>query len=150
MLRIFFVSLLLGGALFAKTYKVVYDLTTSSETVLSNKLVANTQKLKAYYKAKGDRLEVAVVVSGKAYRFFIQDLAHSPYADETALIKSQPDRTKMLQAFSKIAAIEICGMGMKHRNISPETLYPFVKPAFNKTDALVRYQNAGYAYIPLR
>ncbi len=150
MLRIFFVTLLLGGTLFAKTYKVVYDLTTGSEAVLAKKLVANTQKLKAYYETKGDQLKVAVVVSGKAYRFFIQNLAHSPYANESALLKSQPARTKMLEAFSKIATIEMCGMGMKHRNISPETLYPFVKPAFNKTDALVRYQNAGYAYIPLR
>ncbi len=150
MLRIFLFTLLLGGTLFAKTYKVVYDLTTGSEAVISKKLVANTQKLKAYYEAKGDRLEVAVVVSGKAYRFFIQDLAHSPYANETALIKSQPSRTRMLQAFSKIATIEMCAMGMKHRKIAQKTLYPFVKPAFNKTEALVRYQNAGYAYIPLR
>ena len=150
MLRIFFFSLLLVGTLYAKTYKVVYDLTTDSEAVLSKKLVANTQKLKAYYEARGDRLNIAVVVSGKAYRFFIRDLAHSPYANESALLRSQPARTKMLEGFSKIATIEICGMGMKHRNIAPETLYSFVKPAFNKTDALVRYQNAGYAYVPLR
>ena len=149
-MRIFLATLLLCGTLFAKTYKVVYNLTTGSEAVLSKKLVANTQKLKTYYEAKGDRLEVAVVVSGKAYRFFIQDLAHSPYANESALLKSQPARTKMLDAFSKIATIEMCGMGMKHRKIAPETLYPFVKPAFNKTEALMRYQNSGYAYIPLR
>ncbi len=149
-MRIFLATLLLCGTLFAKTYKVVYDLTTDSEAVLSKKLIANTQKLKTYYEAKGDRLEVAVVVSGKAYRFFIRDLAHSPYANDRKLRQSQSARTKLLTAFSKIATIEMCDMGMKHRNIAPETLYSFVKPAFNKTEALVRYQNAGYAYVPLR
>ncbi len=150
MLRISLVILLLHTTLFAKTYKVVFDLTTKSETVLAKKLVANTQKLKEYYAEKGDKLMVAVVVSGEAYRFFIQDLAHSPYAKETTLKKHQPARTKMLKALSKFATIEICGMGMKHRNIAPETLYPFVKPTFNKTEALVRYQNEGFAYIPMQ
>ncbi len=150
MLRIFLLILLLGGSLFAKTYKVVYDLTTGSEAVVAKKLVANTQKLKAYYAAKGDTLEVAVVVSGEAYRLFIKDLADSPYANEKALRETQRTRTKMLEAFSSIAVIEMCGMGMQHRKIDKKTLYPFIRPAFNKTEALVRYQNAGYAYIPLQ
>ena len=150
MFRFSLLILLLQGFLFAKTYKVVFDLTTKSETVLAKKLVANTQKLKEYYAARGDKLKVAVVVSGEAYRFFIQDLAHSPYANETTLKEHQSNHTKMLETLSTFATIEICGMGMKHRNITPKTLYPFVKPAFNKTEALVRYQNEGYAYIPLQ
>jgi len=37
-------------------------------------------------------------------------------------------------------------MGMKHRHIDPKTLYPFVTPVFNRTDALIRFQSEGYAY----
>ena len=55
----------------------------------------------------------------------------------------------MLQKFAKNATIQICGMVMKHRKIDPATLYPFVIPAFNRAEALIHFQNDGYAYIPV-
>ncbi len=133
----------------AQEYKVLFDLQTDDERTIKAKVADNIAKLRAYYRQQGDTLKVAVVVSGDAYQFFIEDLAHSPYKNDIQLRQSQSQRTKMLQAFAKDATIEICGMGMKHRHIDPKTLYPFVTPAFNRTEALVRFQHEGYAYIPV-
>jgi len=131
----------------AKEYKVVFDLSTGSQAVLKKSLITNVKYLRNYHKERGDTLKVAVVISGKSYKFFIQDLLHSPYASNTQLKESFSQRSKMLEVFSKTADFEICSMGMKKRDIKKSTLFPFVVPAFNKSEALIRYQNEGYAYI---
>jgi len=41
-------------------------------------------------------------------------------------------------------------MHVKKRNIKKSDMLPFVIPAFNKTEALIRYQNEGYAYVPVK
>ena len=131
----------------AQEYKVVFDLTTGSETTLEKSLVKNVANLQKYYGDKGDTLKVAVVISGNSYKFFVEDLSNSPYSEDKALKNTFQKRKKFLTAFSKIADFEVCSMGMKKRNIKQSSLYPFVTPAFNKSEALIRYQSNGYSYI---
>ena len=139
--------LLCAPFIFAQEYKVVFDLTTGSESVLKKSLIDNVKNLRKYYNDKGDTLKVAVVISGNSYKFFIKDLENSPYSKESALRDTFEQRSKMLNHFSKTAKFEICSAGMKKREIKKEMLYPFVHPAFNKSEALIRYQNDGYAYL---
>jgi len=149
MKKIVVLLLLSVTLMFAQEHKVVFDLSTSSQTVLKKSLIKNVEKLREYYSAKGDTLKVAVVISGGAYKFFVEDIFHSPYYTDVELYESFARRTQMLEKFSQNADIEVCSIGMKKRGIDESTLYPFVIPAFNKTEALIRYQNAGYAYIPI-
>ena len=149
MLRLPMISMLTVLALHAQTHKVIFDLQTGDEATLRSKLINNVELLQSYYAKRGDTLEVAVVVSGDAYRFFIRDLDNSPYKDDQALRRTQTKRTELLTRFAKHAVIKMCGKGMQKRRIKPKTLYPFVTPIFNRAQGLINYQNDGYAYIPV-
>jgi len=134
MIKILLIGLLAFTALSAKEYKVVFDLTSSSPETVTKRVLHNIDKLKHFYTKKGDTLEAAVVISGGAYAFF----------ENNSTIKD------VAVAISRISKLEVCSAGMKKRNIKPNDMLPFVIPAFNKTEALIRYQNKGYAYIPVQ
>ena len=150
MKKIILILLFASSMMYAKDYKVVFDLMTSSECKLNKALIKNVEKLRTYYKKNGDTLKVAVVISGGSYKFFVKDLNNSPYNHDKDLKHTFYKRSSMLTKFSKNVNIEVCSMGMAKRGIKPEVLQDFVVPAFNKTDALIRYQNDGYAYIPIK
>jgi len=133
MKTVLFSILLTLTALSANEYKVVFDLTTSSEKSVENRVLHNINGLKHYYAKTGDTLKSAVVISGGAYTFF----------ENNSTIKG------IVSDISKVAKVEVCSVGMKKRNIKKSDMLPFVIPAFNKTEALIRYQNEGYAYVPV-
>ena len=134
MKKIIIVLLLLTSMIQAKEYKVVFNLTSGSEEKIAKSLIKNVEVLRANYKKQGDTLKVAVVISGHSYKFFLKE-------------SSYPDLD--LKKFSKNVNFEVCSVGMKKRNIKKTSLLPFVVPAFNRTEALIRYQNNGYAYVPI-
>lgn len=127
-------ALLTLAVLNAKEYKVVFDLSTSSPVSVENKVLHNINGLKHYYSKTGDTLKAAVVISGSAYEFFEND----------SIIKD------IAVDISNVASVEVCSVGMRKRNIKKKDMLPFVIPAFNKTEALIRYQNQGYAYLPVK
>lgn len=127
-------TLLTLTLLCAKEYKVVFDLTTDTASTVENRVLHNINGLKHYYAKTGDRLKAAVVISGGAYEFFEKDSSIKEIATD----------------ISKVAKVEVCSVGMKKRNIKKSDMLPFVIPAFNKTEALIRYQNEGYAYVPVK
>ena len=75
-----------------------------------------------------------MIISGGAYEYFEKDSEIKDIAID----------------ISKVATVEVCSVGMRKRNIKKSDMLPFVIPAFNKTEALIRYQNQGYAYIPVQ
>ena len=133
MKKLLFSALLIAVTLNATEHKVVFDLTTSSAANVENRVLKNINNLKQFYAKKGDTLKAAVVISGGSYGFF----------ENNSSIK------KVATDISTVADVEVCSMGMKKRNIKNSDMLPFVIPAFNKTEALVRYQNNGYAYVPV-
>ena len=134
MKKLLLTALLTLTALSAKEYKVVFDLTTSSAKSVENKVLNNIKGLKDFYGKNGDTLKAAVVISGGSYTFF----------------KNNSSIKGVVSDISKAAQVEVCSAGMKKRHIKKSDMLPFVIPAFNKTEALMRYQNEGYAYVPVK
>ena len=151
MKKFFVLITVFSSLLFSAEHKVVFDLMSGNPTTISKRLIKNVNTLTAHYKAQGDTLKVAVVISGDAYKFFVKDLAHSPYSETKGLLGTNTLLQKNLAPLLKEnTEFKVCSVGMKKRNISEASLYEYVVPAFNKTSALIEYQNAGYAYIPLK
>ena len=150
MKKILFTLLALTSLLFSAEHKVVFDLTSSDFTKIEKSLIGNINLLKAHYLENGDTFKVAVVISGGAYRYFIENIDASVYKEDTQLKNIQKVLREKLEGLASTGVkFEVCSVGMKKRNIKQENMYRFVIPAFNKTDALIRWQNRGYAYIPI-
>lgn len=145
------VALLSSTLLFAAEQKVVFDLTSGDEAKIRKHLISNIEGLAEYYEANDVEFKVAVVISGNAYKYFVQDIAASPYREETALIAAQK---RLAPLFEKLHAelgveFDMCKAGMKARKIEKKVLYPYVKNEMNKSAYLIKWQNRGYAYLPI-
>ena len=95
--------------------------------------------------------KAVVVISGKSYKYFVEDLENSPYKGDTGLAELQK---KFRPAFAELhdrygVRFDMCAMGMKARGIEAATVYPFVNTDKSKYVYLIDWQNAGYAYIPI-
>lgn len=131
--------------------KLVIDLTTADIKKIERKVLSGTVKHKNYYDSKLESLEVAVVIHGGAYRYFIKDLSKTPYRDEKDIIKAQVDLQKRLRALSEIYEVEFfaCASGLKKLKIDPSNVVDFVTLSPTSTIALIDKQDEGYAYIPI-
>jgi intracellular sulfur oxidation DsrE/DsrF family protein len=134
----------------AAAKKVVFDLTTGDVKTVEQKLVKATTLLKTYYEGKLESLDIAVVIHGEAYRFFVKDLSRSPYKGDEALRKAHADLRKRLTALSSVYDVEfiMCERGMKRRKLEGN-VYGFVKTADTYMIGLIDKENEGYAYIPI-
>jgi len=153
MKKILTISLLLTLSLFAGSEKAaVYDLSTGDIAKFKQMILKGIAKTKGYYEGKLETLNVAVVIHGNAYKFFVKDLSASPYTIDKALAKEQEDIKKRLFSLANYYHVhfEVCGVGIKHRKIKPENLYSFVKIAENTVTGLIDWQTKGYAYIPAK
>ena len=150
--RILAITLLLGlGSLYADTIKVVYDLTSGDSNKIETHLINSIGAVSRYYAAEKKKLEVKVVISGDAYKYFIDDLKASPYASDKEAVD--------IQAYFKIrlkdlhdtygVTFQICSSGLKVKKIEKHTLYKFVEAEKMKSVYLIDAQNDGYAYMPI-
>ncbi len=130
---------------------LVLDVTTADIKTIERKVLSGTVKHKNHYDSKLESLEVAVVIHGGAYRFFIKDLSKTPYKDDKAVIQAQVDLQKRLRALSEIYDVEFfaCASGLKKLKIDPSNIVDFVTLSPTSTIALIDKQDEGYAYIPI-
>ncbi len=133
-------------------HKVVFDLTTGNQKVLEKSIISGIIAQKNYYGDKLEELEVAVVIHGDAYKFFVKALSSTKYKNETLLLKTREVLEKRLQSLNRDYHVEflICEVGMKKNGLTEKDIYPFVTPVANSTIGLIEKQNEGYAYIPVR
>lgn len=152
-MKIFILILALIGLLNGEegVKKVVYDLTTGDVKTFEKKILSAIAFEKAHYESKFEELEVAVIIHGDAYKFFIDDLALSPFKDDKKLVDAKPDLSKRISSMFETYNVEflMCGVGMKKFKIEKSTLYKFVKVVPNSTIGLIDKQNEGFAYIPV-
>jgi len=142
--------LLTGISLFATEQKVVYDLTTGSPDLLEKGLIRSIDGLVDYYDTNKIDYKIVVVISGKAYKYFVADLKASPYRGKMKVSRAQKRLAPKLQKLSAAGVeFEMCKAGMEALDINPSTLYPYVKAELNKSVSLVKFQNEGYAYLPV-
>ena len=137
--------------LFAAEQKAVFDLTTGDEATIEKHLVKNIEGLARYYKANDISFKAVVVISGKAYKYFVRDLEHSPFRDEADLARAQKKLAPLLAKLHREYKVEfdMCQAGREARNIDKAVLYDYVKSDRNKSVYLIMWQNRGYAYLPV-
>jgi intracellular sulfur oxidation DsrE/DsrF family protein len=134
-----------------KIKKVVYNLTTGDQKTLEKVILSGIVAQKDYYGDKFEELEVAVVIHGDAYKFFVEKPESTKYKKEVQLLKTHDVLGKRLQSLNRDYHVEflICEVGMKKNNLTQKDIYPFVTPVANSTVGLIDKQNEGYAYIPV-
>ena len=154
MKKLFIILLMNIGLVYAQdeVAKVVYDLTTKDLANFELRVLKGIVANKAHYEGTLRELDVAVVIHGGAYRFFIKDPLHSKFEDDKALIETHKTLAKRIQSMVKTYDVEflMCGAGMPKRELKAEDVYNFVKIIPNSTIGLIDKQNEGYAYIPIK
>ncbi len=146
-----FISLPWAGASFAEERKAVFELTSGDAEKIESRLLNGIKHLDAWYKEQGDEFKAVVVISGKAYKYFIEDLKNSPYQGDKELAKIQKRFRPLIKELNDDYGVrfDMCGAGMKARGIEAKSLYPFVHTNKVQPVYMIDWQNQGYAYIPM-
>jgi intracellular sulfur oxidation DsrE/DsrF family protein len=146
-----FLLLVVSSGTSADEKKAVYDLTSGDAGKIESRLLGGIKFLSDYYKKQGDEFKAVVVISGKSYKYFIDDLANSPFKDDKELIEAQKTLKPLIKELHDDYGVrfDMCGGGMKARKIKSESLYSFVHFDKVKPVYLINWQNEGYAYMPV-
>ena len=131
--------------------KVVFDLTLGDQKEFEQKVLIGIVKNINYYESNMQELDVAVVIHGDSYKFFIKNLSTSPYEKDHELMSVRESFETRLKSLADNYKVKfyICQAGMNHLKILKENIYDFVTPVATPTIALIDKQNEGYAYIPV-
>jgi uncharacterized protein len=154
------VALVTGTPLFAEhvesseeevSKKVVFDLTTGDLKTFEQRILSGVARYTAYYEGNLQEFNAVVVIHGDAYKFFVKDLAHSPYKDQLALVKVNNDLKKRIASAADMYGVEflMCEANMRKAKLTEKDIYPIVKLVPSSTMGLIDKQNEGYAYIPV-
>jgi len=133
------------------TLKVVYDLTTSDLKTFEKKLIKGIVANKTYYQSTFKELEVAVIIHGGSYKFFLKDIKHSVFKNDKKLVKSYHELKKRVASLANTYNVEfyICKVGLEKRKIEEESVLDFVKVIQNASIGLIDKQDEGFAYLPV-
>ena len=136
----------------AEPVKVVYDLTSGEIKTIKNKLIRSLTAVAKHYESKKEDLDIIVVISGDAYKFFIDDLESSPYANDKEVEEIQITFKSGLETLHTDHGVtfNMCATGMRARKIEKKSLYKFVNAEMMKSVYLINAQNDGYAYLPIQ
>jgi len=150
MRKLYISVLILTGFMYANDAKVVYDLTTGDQGKIEKHLIKGLNATSEYYRDHNRTFKAIVVISGNAYRYFVDDLVHSPYANEKQTAAVQKSFKTAFAALHKYGVVfEMCSNGMKKRKISKKMVYHYVQTDKIKNVYLIDAQNDGYAYLPI-
>jgi intracellular sulfur oxidation DsrE/DsrF family protein len=132
--------------------KVVFNLTTSNLQTFEQKVLKGIATHKAHYEGQLKELDVAVVIHGGAYKFFVKDPAHSPFASDKELIKASPELAKRIASMATTYEVSflMCDSGRVSNKIKKNEIYDFVTMVPNAAIGLIDKQHEGFAYIPIR
>ncbi|MDH4944460.1 DsrE family protein [Sulfurimonas sp. C5] len=147
LLFLFVTSLLADEA----TKKVVFDFTSGDLKTFEKKILSGIVHQKNHYEGKLQELEVAVVIHGDAYKFFVKNLPNTLYKKNTALLTKQKEYAKRLISLTDTYGVDffMCEVGRKANKLDKKDLYEFVQFVPNSTIGLIDKQSDGYAYVPI-
>ncbi len=131
--------------------KLVMDLTTSSVAKFEKNILKGIAVNKTHYENSLQELEVAVVIHGGAYRFFVKDLKSTQFKDDKELVKVYSDLKKRIATMSDTYEVEfmMCRAALKRNKLTEKDIVDFVKIIPNSTIGLIDKQNEGFAYLPV-
>jgi len=144
-------SLLIAASSLADERKVIIDLRSDSTSRIEARLIGDLKDMRAHYEIEGHELKAVVVISGKAYKFFVEDLDASPYKDEAGLSVINSELTPLMRELVNDYDVEfqMCTVGMRDRGIKKDALYSFVNAEKSQPILMIDHQNDGYAYLPI-
>ena len=139
------------GVLYAESLKVVYDLTTGDSKKIEKQLLGSVKAVAKYYASEKITLKVIVVISGDAYKYFIDELDFSPYASDVDAANAEKLFKPRLAELNDVYGVTffMCSNGMRARKIDRDMLYKYVHADLMKSVYLIDAQNNGYAYMPI-
>jgi len=131
--------------------KVVFDLTSGDSERIESRIVGNIKYLTKHYNKLGIEFKAVVVISGDSYKYFIKDLDNSPFKGDAKLAKAQKVLAPLFQELADKYNVrfDMCGGGMRARDIKAESLYEYVHTDKMKYIYLIDWQNLGYAYLAI-
>lgn len=131
--------------------KVVYDLTTKNLAKFERNILKGIVFNKTLYANQLKELDVAVVIHGGAYRFFVQDLDSTIFKNDDKLQKVYKELKKRIASMADTYDVEflMCGAAMQRNKLTKKDIVPYVTIIPNSTIGLINKQNEGYAYIPV-
>jgi len=131
--------------------KVVYDLTTKNLAKFERNILKGIVFNKTLFANQLKELDVAVVIHGGAYRFFVQDLDSTIFKNDDKLQKAYKELKKRIASMADTYDVEflMCGAAMQRNKLTKKDIVPYVTIIPNSTIGLINKQNEGYAYIPV-
>jgi len=152
-MKLLYTLLALCAFLFAdgESKKLVIDLTTADVSVFEKKILSGVVAHKTHYENSLEELEVAVVIHGGAYRFFLKDPSKTLYKDDAKLQKAFPDLQKRVASLADTYEVEflMCDVGRRSNKLELDNIAEYVKLVPNSTIGLINKQSEGFAYIPV-
>ncbi|WP_457749444.1 DsrE family protein [Sulfurimonas sp.] len=135
-----------------ETARVVYDLTTSNMAKFEKNILKGIAVNKAHYEGNLKELEVAVVIHGGAYRFFVKNIKKSVFHTDLKLVEAYPELKKRIASIADTYDVTflMCKAAMPKHKLKAENIVKFVTLVPNSTIGLIDKQNEGFAYIPVR
>lgn len=132
--------------------KVVYDLTTKDLSNFELRILSAAVANKAHYEGSLRELDIAVIIHGGAYKFFVKYPEHSEFKDDKALGSTYKTLAKRIQTLATTYDVQflVCGSGARKHGLEKKDIYDFVKIIPNASIGLIDKQNEGYAYVPVR
>lgn len=154
MKKIISILLISMGILYAQedSAKIVYDLSTKDLSNFELRILKATVSNKAHYESTLRELDVAVIIHGGAYKFFLKDPKNSKFKDDKGLVKTYKTLAKRIETLADMYDVQflVCGAGVRKHGLEKKDIYDFVKIIPNSTIGLIDKQNKGYAYVPVR
>lgn len=131
--------------------KVVFDLTTSSLKSFEQKVLKGIVAHKTHYEGNLKELDVAVVIHGGAYRFFVKDITTSSYKNDKELVKTYTSLKQRIRSMVENYDVNflMCKAAFKREKLDADDIVDFVTLLPNAAIGLIDKQNEGYAYIPI-
>ncbi|MDP3586909.1 MAG: DsrE family protein [Sulfuricurvum sp.] len=131
--------------------QVVFDLKTGNLETFEKKVLQGIAFHKNHYEGKLEKLEVAVVIHGDAYKFFVKDLKNSPYKNDQKLALAHDQLSKRIATMADTYEVEflMCEATMKTLKIDKSNVYDYVKLTPNSTIGLIDKQSEHFTYIPI-
>jgi len=130
--------------------KVVIDLTTGSLKSFEQMILKGIVAHKAYYEGKLKELEVAVVIHGGAYKFFVKDFKNSPYSNDKELAPVHHTLKKRIKSVVENYNVDflMCKAALKREKLVVDDIASYVTMVPNAAIGLIDKQNEGFAYLP--
>jgi len=145
---IFFTLFILLGTIQAQEYKAVFDCSSSDALYIDTRLMVMEKTIDMLEKDSKKANFVLTLHGGcvpmvsKRFTDIIpaKDIKHIAKAQET------------IRRLSEKKGVEIiaCAMSLKYNSIEQKDVLPFVKISENSFIDTIKYQNSGYALMPLK